>query len=156
MRKTIGAVITPSEKSHRNWLDIEQLVHVEVSSEEAAHPIERALRVDDSGGWRASERGTQIIRLRFDTPRRVQLIRLVFDVAETSRVQELVLRWQASDDPTWREIVRQQYTFSPPTTTREIEEYAVDLGDVRALELEIAPDIGSGDAHATLSEWRLA
>jgi hypothetical protein len=156
MRKTIGAVITPSEKSHRNWLDIEQLVHVEVSSEEAAHPIERALRVDDSGGWRASERGTQIIRLRFDTPRRVQLIRLVFDAAETSRVQELVLRWQASDDPSWREIVRQQYTFSPPATTREIEEYAVDLGDVRALELEIAPDIGSGDAHATLSEWRLA
>ncbi|HXQ77094.1 MAG TPA: hypothetical protein VN797_02750 [Gemmatimonadaceae bacterium] len=156
MRKTIGAVITPSEKSHRSWLDIEQLVHVEVSSEEAAHPIERALRVDDTGGWRASERGTQVIRLRFDTPRRVQLIRLVFDAAEASRVQEFVLRWQASDDPTWRDIVRQQYTFSQPATTREIEEYVVALGDVRALELEIAPDIGSGDAHATLSEWRLA
>src|SRR5438552_9305056 len=44
-----------------------------------------------------------------------------------ARTQEFVLRWRSEDDPGFREIVRQQWNFSPPQTTREIEDYQVDL-----------------------------
>jgi hypothetical protein len=158
MRKTIAAVRPAPETSQSTWLDLDELAQVEVSSEDAAHPIEAALRAadGDSLGWRASEPGAQTIRLRFDVPQRVNRIRLVFNETETSRVQEFVLRWALSDDTTWREIVRQQYTFSPPGTTSEVEEYVVNLDSVGVLVLRIVPDISGGDARANLAEWRLA
>jgi hypothetical protein len=158
MRKTIAVVRPAPETSQRTWLDLDELAQVEVSSEDAAHPIEAALRAadGDSLGWRASEPGAQTIRLRFDVPQRVNRIRLVFNETETSRVQEFVLRWALSDDTTWREIVRQQYTFSPPGTTSEVEEYVVNLDSVGVLVLRIIPDISGGDARASLAECRLA
>ena len=55
-----------------------------------------------------------------------------------------------------REIVRQQYIFSPPETNQEIEDYCVKLDRVIALELEIVPDISGGRAYASLAEMRLA
>ena len=55
-----------------------------------------------------------------------------------------------------REIVRQQFTFSPPGTAVEREEYATDLAGVSQLELTIIPAIDRGDAIATLREWRIA
>jgi hypothetical protein len=47
--------------------------------------------------------------------------------------------------------VRQQWNFSPPNTTIEIEEYRVELSDVTVLELAITPDIGGGSARASLN-----
>ena len=41
----------------------------------------------------------------------------------------------------YREILRQQYTFSPPGATREVEDYVVNLHGVTVLELRIVPDI---------------
>jgi hypothetical protein len=52
--------------------------------------------------------------------------------------------------------MRQQYTFSPEGSTTEVEDLNVDLPTVTALELTIIPDQGRGQAHASLSEWRLA
>ena len=56
----------------------------------------------------------------------------------------------------YREIVRQQYNFSPPDMTRELEDYTVDLVAVTALELRIIPDIGGGDARASIARLRIA
>ena len=157
MRKMIVSPNVPSEMPNRAWLDVEQLAAVEVTSEEAGHRIEAALRAEDHHReWRASEGGMQTIRLRFDTPQRLHLIRLVFDEGERARTHEFVLRWQAQNESTSRDVVRQQYTFSPPATTREIEEYTVDLNAVSVLELQIVPDISDRHAKASLSEWRLA
>jgi hypothetical protein len=55
------------------------------------------------------------------------------------RTQEFVLRWSPDGGRTYRKIVHQQYTFSPPGTTREIEEYAADLDGVTVHELRIVP-----------------
>jgi len=41
--------------------------------------------------------------------------------------QEFVLRWSPDGGHSFREIVRQQWNFSPPDTTREVEEYQVEL-----------------------------
>jgi hypothetical protein len=47
--------------------------------------------------------------------------------------------------------VRQQWNFSPPHTTTEVEEYRVDLSEVTVLEMTITPDIAGGPACASLS-----
>ena len=72
-----------------------------------------------------------------------------------ARTQEFVLRWRSEADPGFREIVRQQWNFSPPQTTREIEDYQVDLASVKVLELVIVPDIGGGNTSASLENLQL-
>jgi hypothetical protein len=52
--------------------------------------------------------------------------------------------------------VRQQWNFSPPNTISEVEDYVVDLSDVRVLELIIVPDISRGAARASLRSLRLS
>jgi hypothetical protein len=54
-----------------------------------------------------------------------------------------------------REIVRQQWNFSPPETIREVEDYTVALTDVTVLELVVVPDKSGGQAHASLESLRL-
>jgi hypothetical protein len=138
------------------WLDVARNAEVEVTSEDPAHPIESALLSGSGPGWRAAEPGAQTIRLRFDNAQRIERIRLVFDEYDAARTQEFVLSWSADGGRTYREIVRQQYNFSPPSTVQEIEDYAVELDGVTAIELRIVPDIGGGPTRASLSEWTLA
>jgi hypothetical protein len=45
--------------------------------------------------------------------------------------------------------------FSPPETERETEDYAVELSDVTALELNMVPDKSGGEARASLECLRL-
>jgi hypothetical protein len=138
------------------WLDLEQLAEVEITSEDVDHPIESALIPGISSGWRAAEPGEQTIRLWFDKPLRLKRIQLLFQEGEQERTQEFVLRWSPDGGQSYREIVRQQYNFSPPETAREIEDYNVDLDAVTALELRLVPDISGGSARASLAQLRLA
>jgi F5/8 type C domain len=140
----------------REWLNLERLTQIEVTSEDAGHPIESALMHAGDQGWWAEGPGEQTIRLLLDEPVKLRRVRLVFREELQGRTQEFVLRWSPDGGRTYQEIVRQQYTFSPPSTTREIEEYAVALGGVTALELRIVPDISGGDAHASLERMQLA
>jgi hypothetical protein len=80
----------------------------------------------------------------------------VFYEAELERTQEFVLRWSPDDGQSYREILRQQYNFSPPGAAREVEDYDIDLEGVTALELRIVPDISGGSARASLAQLRLA
>jgi len=137
------------------WLDLDVLADVELTSEDAAHPVEAALLSGGGSGWLASERGTQSIRLVFHSPQRLRRIRLRFDEAEAERTQEFTLRWSSDGGRTFREVVRQQYTFSPAGATSEVEDLNVDLAAVTALELTIIPD-QCGQVHASLAEWRMA
>jgi len=106
-------------------------------------------------GWRAADSGAQTIRLIFDQPQRVKRIALVFEETETERTQEFVLRWSPDGGRSFREIVRQQWNFSPPRSIREVEEYQVGLSQVTVLELVIVPDISRGSARASLKSLRL-
>ena len=139
-----------------SWLDLQRLAQVEVTSEEAANPIEAALIPSVGSGWRAAQAGEQTIRLLFDESQKVRRIQLLFDEDQQARTQEFVLRWSSDAGQTYREIVRQQYNFSPPGMTREFEDYTVDLVGVTALELKIVPDISGGDARASVAQLRIA
>jgi hypothetical protein len=80
----------------------------------------------------------------------------MFHEVEQERTQEFVLRWSSDGGQSYREIVRQQYNFSPPGATREVEDYEVNLDGVTVLEIKIVPEISSGTAHASLAALRLA
>ena len=157
MRKRIvrhaGQEVSPADPP---WLDVDRLGQVEITSEDADHPFESALLADTGSGWRAAGPGEQTIRLLFDAPMRLSRIRLVFDEKQHGRTQEFALRWSPDGGQSYREVVRQQYTFSPPATTREVENYTVDLDGVTALELSIVPDISGGEARASLARLQLA
>jgi hypothetical protein len=137
------------------WLDLERLAQVEITSEDVDHPIESALVPGTDTGWQAAKPGEQTIRLLFNEPLRLKRIHLLFTEGEVERTQEFVLRW-SSDGQSYREIVRQQYNFSPPEGAREVEDYNIDLDGVTALELKIVPDISGGRARASLAQLRLA
>jgi len=139
----------------QEWLDLEQIATVEVSSEHSDYPIECALSFNERSGWRASRAGEQTIRLIFDTPTSLRHIQLRFDEAEAERTQEFRLSWSSAIGGVSHEIVRQQWNFSPNGAATEIEEYAVDLPDVFVLELTIQPNLNNQGAIASLSSWRL-
>ena len=139
-----------------SWLDLQRLAQVEVTSEDAANPIEAALIPSVGSGWRAAQAGEQTIRLLFDESQKVRRIQLLFHEDQQARTQEFVLRWSPDAGQSYREIVRQQYNFSPPGMTREFEDYTVDLAGVTALELRIVPDITGGDARALVAQFRIA
>lgn len=138
------------------WIDLERLAQVEITSEDVDHPIESALIPRMGSGWRAAQPGEQTIRLRFDEPLRLKRIQLLFQEGEQERTQEFVLRWSPDGGQSYREIVRQQYNFSPPEAAREVEDFDVDLDGVTALELKIVPDISGGSTRASLAQLRLA
>ena len=139
-----------------HWLDLASAARVEVTSEDAAHAIEAALLPAGAGGWRAARPGEQTIRLIFDQPQHVRRIQLLFDEPDATRTQEFALRWSRDGGRSFKEIVRQQWNFSPTGSVREVEDYPVDLPGVTTLELAIVPDISKGDARASLARWRLA
>lgn len=145
--------VTPTDQT---WLDVERLAQVEITSEDSAHPIESALIPGSDAGWRASQPGEQTIRLRFDEPLKLARIHLAFQEAQHTRTQEFALRWSPDGGQSYRDIVRQQYTFSPQGATSEVEDYTVNLDGVTALELSIIPDISGGDARASLARWHIA
>jgi len=148
----------PQDAPHldEGWLDLERAAVVEVTSEQRDYPVEAALVARELRGWRAADSGSQTIRLIFDQPQRLKRIALVFEETETERTQEFVVRWSGDGGHSLREIVRQQWNFSPPNAIREIEEYQVELSNVAVLELVIVPDISRGSARASLKSLRVS
>ena len=137
------------------WLDIESKAKVQVSSEEKEFPVEGALMEGDTRGWRAATAGKQTIRMIFDKPQKISRIWLVMEDREKWRTQEFILRWSPDQGETFKEIVRQQWNFSP-SAIRETEDYKVQLNGVTILELAILPDQNGGDARASVLQWRIA
>jgi hypothetical protein len=138
------------------WMDLAEIATVEVSSEDPGFPIESVFNADGGPGWRASEKGEQQIRLIFDQAVAVHRIQLHFLEPERDRLQEFTVRWSAADGGPPKEIVRQQWNFSPGGSTSEIEDYEVNLDGVSTVELVIQPDLTRHDAVATLAAWRVA
>ena len=151
----IKRILSPtSVVAHEQWRSLGDSVEVELMSEDPEWPIEHALLDHKSSGWRAAAAGAQTISLVWREPTTIKRIRLVCEEQSRARTQEFTLRAFTIDGQ--REIVRQQFTFSPPGTTMELEEYTTNLDAVSRLELVIIPAIDGGDAVATLREWRIA
>jgi len=152
-KRMIGQEMPEPENTEQNWLDLREIAQVELTSEDEAHPFEAALK-PGGGGWRAAEAGEQTLRLLFDKPQRLTHIRLIFQEDKQERTQQFLLRW--CTDGHCHDVARQQYNFSSPDSTLEVEDFHIDLHGVTSLELSITPDISGGNAHASLAEWLIA
>ena len=155
-KRLIAAVQKVPLPLDQDWLNTEDLAEVELTSEDAAHPIEFALVQGRGSGWRAAEPGKQTIRLIFDHPQLIRRIRLSFVETVMERTQEYVLRWSADGGKSFREVVRQQWNFSPTGATSQTEDYQVELDGLTVLELSITPDISGANAYASLAQLRIA
>ncbi len=119
------------------WLDIGTIADVEISSEDPNHPFENSLK-DEASAWRASTPGPQLVRLVFHEPQQIRRIHLEFYEPALERAQEFKLLVRFSDGSE-KELVRQQWSFSPNGSTAEVEDYNVELHQVAAMELQIDP-----------------
>ena len=137
------------------WLSLESLASVEVTSEHSDFPVDPVFGSGGGPGWKAAGPGEQTVRLVFDQPCPIHRIHLEFSEVMLDRTQEFVLEW-APQEGGPREIVRQQWNFSQGGSSIEVEDYQVDLTGVSILQLTIKPDITNGRAPATLSKFRVA
>jgi hypothetical protein len=156
MRKRVIAPTKGSALPQGDWLPLDELADVEITSEDAAHPIEAALVAGGGSGWRAETPGKQTIRLLFKHPQPVKRIWLKFAEPDAERTQEYVVRWSPDGGQSFRDVVRQQWNFSPRGATVETEDHRVELPRVTILELSITPDTSGGTAVASLDQLRLA
>jgi hypothetical protein len=159
MRKSIvspsAAATTPISEV---WRDLERIARVEISSEDEQFPIENAVGKKETTGWRAAETGPQLIRLQFDEPQNIKRLRLRFVERAAERTQEFAVF--AGTGSELKEIVRQQWAFSPYGSTEETEDYTVNLSGITTLELRIDPDRShdpkQSREYASLQSLRLA
>jgi hypothetical protein len=153
---TSGAIAKHIEDGE--WLDLEKIAGVEITSEDPAFPIEGALAEDGTTGWRAAATGPQVVRVLFDAPQAIRRIQVHFVDKVSERAQEFAV--YAGSPEELREVVRQQWNFSPHGNTEEIEDYTVDLQGVAVLEVRIDPDRShdprQSQHHASLQRLRLA
>jgi hypothetical protein len=142
----------------RGEKDIAALATVWITSEAADAPIECAFdRQQGPGGsrWVAAESGEQRLILAFDHPQALRTIIVEVEEPEVSRTQELQVSVSTDSAQTFQELRRQEYTFSPPGTTFEREEWAVTLYGVTHLQVVIIPDKGGKPCRATLTTLAL-
>jgi hypothetical protein len=155
-KRIISDPLHDKEELASQWLDLETISEAEITSEDSIYPIEGALLPNGNQGWKAGKPGTQTIRLLFNQPQDIRRIQLSFVELEVERTQEYVLRWSKDSGQTFREMVRQQWNFSPEGSKAEAADYTVELMGVTALELVITPDISNQGAIATLEKLRIA
>ena len=132
---------------------------VQVTSEEADHPIDNAFDHNRGPGgsrWIAAEPGEQTLILLFDRPQTIRKIGLEVEDLAVSRTQELSVSVSSDGGRTYRELVRQEFNFSPPGATFEREIWSTAAAAVTHLRVEIKPDKGGRLGRATLTSLTLA
>ena len=135
-------------------IDIAAVATVQVTSEASDHPVDHAF--DGSRGpggtrWIAGEPGDQTLILVFDAPQTIRRVLLEVEEHEIARTQEVQLAASVDGGQTYRELVRQEFNFSPPGTTFEREDWAVTAEGVTHLRLWIKPDKGGKTCRGTIT-----
>ena len=135
-------------------IDIAAVATVLVTSEAAEHPVDYAYDAHRGPGgsrWVAGEPGEQALILGFDVPQAIRRVVLEVEEWEVARTQELQLAVSSDGGTTYREVLRQEYNFSPPGTTFEREDWAVNAQGVTHLRLRIRPDKGDKPCRAMIT-----
>jgi len=139
-------------------IDIAGCAAIAYSSEDPAYPVEHML--DGRSGpaatcWMSARLDTvEHIVIEFDRPQTIS--RLVYEVEETTRQRTQEVRVEVSEDggQSYRQILVQEYNFSPGGATYQREEQRFNPVHVTHLRLTIVPN-KSGSGTATLISLRL-
>jgi len=125
-------------------IDIAGGATIAYSSEDPAHPVEHMLDGQSGPGatrWMSARPDTtEHIVIEFDRPQTIS--RLVYEVEETRRERTQEVRVEASEDGgrSYRQILVQEYNFSPGGATYQREEQRFNLRQVNHLRLTIVPN----------------
>ena len=139
-------------------VDIASCATIAYSSEDPAHPVEHLLDGRSGPGatrWISARPDViEQIVVEFDQPQTIS--RLMYEVEEAVRERTQEVRVEVSEDGgrTYRQILVQEYTFSPRGATYQREEQRLNLHQVSHLRLMIVPS-KSGSGTATLTSLRL-
>jgi F5/8 type C domain len=139
-------------------IDVAGCATIAYSSENPAHPVEHLFDGRSGPGasrWISARSDTiEHIVLEFDQPQPIS--RLVYEVEETERERTQEVRVEVSEDQgrTYRQLLVQEYTFSPGGATYQREEQRLDHLQASHLRLTIVPN-KNGSGTATLTVLRL-
>ena len=137
-------------------IDIAGCATIAYSSENPAHPVDHMLDGRCGPGatrWISARPDTvEHIVVEFDRPQAIS--RLVYEVEETMRERTQEVRVEVSKDGgrSYRQILVQEYNFSPGGATYQREEQRFNLRQVTHLRLTIVPN---KSGSATLTALRL-
>jgi F5/8 type C domain-containing protein len=151
-----GPSSTPPERPGE--IDIARQATLTYSSEDPDHPLEYLIDGHCGRGatrWAgARPNETERIVLEFDQAQRIS--RLVYEVEEgrQERTQEVRVEVSSDHSRTYRQVLAQDYTFSPQGATFQHEDLRLDLSTITHVSLTIVPDKG-GPGVATLTSLRL-
>lgn len=145
---TPGHGIARSETAVQ-WLELDAVADVTIVA-----GGRRVARVP--GLWSADSPGEQMIEIRFHHRTPVRRLRVVSSERNESRTQEMTIWISLRGGEQHRELLRQQFSFSPNGVTEKVEEYALQLEDVSSIQLRIVPSINGRPAVARVSELHVA
>jgi hypothetical protein len=158
LRKQILPKRSSESASFEGEIAIADVATVQVTSEQADHPIDHAFDHERGPGgsrWIADGPGEQTVILLFDSPQRIRTIGVEIEELAVSRTQELSVSVSSDGGRTYRELVRQEFNFSPPGTSFERELWSTSADAVTHLRLVIKPDKGGRVGRATLTALTL-
>lgn len=139
-------------------IDIANCATIAYSSEDPAHPVEYLLDARSGPGatrWRSARPDViELLVLEFDRPQAIS--RLLYEVEEAERERTQEVRVEVSEDRgrTYRQILVQEYTFSPRGATYQREEQRLNVHQASHLRFTIVPN-KNGSGTATLTALRL-
>jgi F5/8 type C domain-containing protein len=158
IRKHLMNEPSPTHAEGSGEIDIARGATLAYSSEDPHHPLDHLIdgRYGPGATHWASARSdaAERIVLEFDHPQRIS--RLVYEVEERrqERTQEVRVEVSTDHGRSYRQVLAQDYTFSPQGATFQHEELRLDLPAVTHLALNIVPNKG-GSGVATLTSLRL-
>ena len=158
LRKQVVSRSSSESASFEGEISIADVATVQVTSEEADHPIDNAFDHNRGPGgsrWIADGPGEQTVILLFNSPQTIRTIGVEVEELAVSRTQELSVSVSLDGGRTYRELVRQEFNFSPPAASFERELWSASAGAVTHLRLEIKPDKGGRVGRATLTSLTL-
>jgi hypothetical protein len=139
-------------------IDIANDATLVYSSEDPDHPLEHLIDGHFGPGatrWASARQdATEHIVLEFDHSQPIS--RLVYEVEECWQERTQEVRVEASTDHgrTYRQVLVQEYTFSPQGATFQHEDLRLNLPEITHLSLTIVPSKG-GSGVASLTSLRL-
>ena len=158
MRKRLMSEQSSRPPERLGEIDIASRATVAYSSEDPAHPVEHLIDGQYGRGsthWASARtNATERIVLEFDHAQRIS--RLIYEVEECrqERTQEVRVEVSSDHGRSYRQVLAQEYTFSPQGAIFQHEESRLELPTITHLSLTIVPN-KSGSGVATLTALRL-
>lgn len=118
--RAVASGIGRSETMDAQWLDLDVVADVAIVA--GGRRVTRA-----PGMWSADSPGEQMIEIRFHKRTPVRRLRVVSSEVKESRTQEMTIWVSLRGGERHREVLRQQFNFSPNGATEEVEEYPCSL-----------------------------